>query len=267
MRHGAAWVLAVLAGLAAAPAHAAWPQPRGEALIITSLSSYRTNNRFDEFGLRAPGHGYHKQELSVYGVYGLTGYLTLGAQPVYAKIDAKRTAGTASERTSGLTSIELFARQRIVTGGNWILSAQALVKLPGTLDAGREPLVETSNKDAEGRLLYGSSGRLFGREYFSVAEAAFRARSNGTSDQIRADATFGIRPWPKWQLIAQNFSTIAITQRQSAGPENFDLYKAQLAILYDLPRGRSIQLGGFSEYAGRNTGAGYGLFVALWSRF
>lgn len=267
MRHGAAWVLAVLAGLAASPAHAAWPQPKGEALIITSLSSYRADTRFNEFGLRAPDRGYRKQELSVYGVYGLTGYLTLGAQPVYAQIYTKPAIGIASERTNGLTSVELFARQRIVTGDNWIFSAQALVKLPGSHAAGREPLVEASNKDAEGRLLYGSSGRLFGREYFSVTEAAYRARSNGASDQIRADATFGIRPWPKWQLIAQNFSTIAITQRQSAGPENFDLYKAQLSILHDLPRGRSVQLGGFNEYAGRNTGAGNGLFVTLWSRF
>lgn len=257
----------MLAVLASPCATAAWTQKKGEWLIISTLSNYRASARFDAFGLRAQSGAYSRQELSVYGVYGVTDALTLGAQPAFTRLRAQDGAGAGREISSGLSQIEMLARQKLADGENWVLSAQALVKLPGTDAAGREPLIKESSRDFEARLLYGRSGYLFDRAYFSETEAGFRARTNGAAGQLRADVTFGIRPWPRWQVIAQNFSTLSTSRSGGSGPENFDLYKAQASILHDLPRGFSVQFGGYSEYAGRNTGAGNALFVALWSRF
>lgn len=267
MRHCAALVICALAGLAPPRADAAWPQPRGEALIITTLSDYRADARFDAAGLRAPAAAYRKQELSIYGVYGVTQSLSLGAQPTFTRLYARPIPGATRQTTNALSHIELFARQRVWAGDDWVLSVQGLIKLPAAKAVEREPLIEASNRDTEARLLFGQSGRLFGREHFSVAEAGWRARSNGASDQLRTGLTYGIRPWPRWQLIAQNFSTLSTRRNGNPDPFNFDLHKAQLSILRDLPRGFSVQLGGYSEYAGRNIGAGDALFVALWSRF
>lgn len=267
MRAITAWMIGLLAMLAPLRATAAWTQPKGEALIITSISDYLADARFDAAGRRAAAGEYRKQELSVYGVYGFTESLSLGAQPTFIRLYASPAIGEGRQTTNALSHVELFARQRLLAGGGWVFSAQALIKLPGEKAVEREPLIESSNRAAEGRLLFGRSGRVFEREYFSALEAAFRARGDGEADQARADATFGIRPWPGWQLIVQSFNIVSTNRGGDLEPGNFDLYKAQASVLRDLPRGFALQLGGFSEYAGRNIGAGDALFVALWSRF
>lgn len=267
MRCVAAWVIGMLAMLASPHATAAWPQKKAGWLIISTLSNYQAKARFDAFGLRVESAGYSRQELSVYGVYGVTDALTLGAQPSFTRLNAQAGIYTGRETRTGLSHIEMLARHKITDGENWVLSGQGLVKLPGANAAGREPLIKESGRDFEARLLFGRSGTLFERAYFSVAETGFRARGNGAADQLRADVTFGIRPWPRWQVIAQNFSTLSASRSVISGPGDFDLYKAQASVLRDLPRGLSVQLGGYAEYAGRNTGAGNALFVALWSRF
>lgn len=250
---------------------AAWPQPKGDLLIISTLSDYNAKARYDALGVRAPAGEYHKQELSVYGVYGLTGGLTAGAQPVFVRVRARSSFGGKSESINSLSHIELFARQRLFTGDDWIISAQALVKLNGGHAVDREPLLDTSSRDIEARLLYGQSGQtgkyLRNMEYFSTFEAAIRRRDHDTADQLRSDAAFGIRPWPKFQIIAQSFNTIALQQGDDLDPRAFDLYKAQLSLLRDLPHGAALQIGGFTEYAGRNISAGNAFFMAIWTRF
>lgn len=246
---------------------AAWTQLKGEGLIISTLSDYKADARFDALAGRAPSVEYRKLELSIYGVYGVTDALTLGAHPTLARLRTASFAGSGTQSKTGLSDIELFARQRLIAGDGWVVSAQGLIKLPGPHAIDRDPLISATSQDIEGLLLFGRSGRLFEREYFSSLEAGFRARSNGAAGQLRADAAFGVRLWPSWQWIAQSFSYISTGRRSNLDPGDFDLYKAQLSILHTLTRSVSIQAGGYTEYAGRNTGAGNALFVAIWSRF
>lgn len=252
-------------------AQAAWLQSRGETLIISSLSSYGSDARYDDFGARGPDRGYRKRELSFYGVYGLTDSLTIGAQPGFYELRAHNANTTGRQRMRGLSHVDLFVRTSILTGDYWIVSGQALVKLPGTKAVDREPLLENASRDAEARLLFGRSGWLaretLSLDYFLSIEAGYRYRDRRAADQWRADATFGIHPWQNYQIILQSFNMIAAQQGGESDPTDYDLYKAQLSVVRSLPHGMALQLGGFSEYAGRNTGAGQALFMAVWTRF
>lgn len=261
----------LLAGGIIPRAEAAWPQPKGELLIISTLSDYRAKARFDALGARAQAGRYHKQELSFYSVYGITEALTLGAQPTFVRLRARSAIGGERESVDTLSHVEMFARQRLLAGDAWVLSTQALVKLPRASAVEREPLLESSNRDFEGRLLFGRSGTsgkyLFNLEYFSTLEAGIRVRDHGAADQGRMDATFGLRAWPGYQFIAQGFNTVALHRGDGLDSSEFDLYKAQISVLRDLPKGMAVQIGGFSEYAGRNISAGNAFFMAIWSRF
>ncbi len=263
--------MGLLAWVCTTQAQAAWLQNRGEALIISTLSDYRSDARFDDFGVKAPDRAYRKQELSLYGVYGLTDSLTLGAQPGLYRLDVPSAATAGRQKMYGLSYIEMFARARILVGDFWILSAQTLVKMPGARSVDREPLLESESRDMEARLLFGRSGQLVKNflnvKYFSSVEAGYRVRDKKTADQLRADATFGIRALQKYQIIIQSFNIVSIQRAGDSDPTAYDLSKAQISIVRDLPHGMALQAGGFSEYAGRNTGAGNALFMAVWKRF
>lgn len=263
--------MGLLAWVYSAQAQAAWLQSEGEGLIISSLSDYISDARFDDFGIRAPDRAYRKQELSLYGVYGLMDGLTVGAQPAFYRLSVQPAAMVTRKSMLGLSYIEIFARTRILAGDFWIVSAQALVKLPGARAVDREPLLESASRDVEARLLFGRSGRfakkLLNVEYFSSVEAGYRARDRRVADQWRADATFGFRPFQKYQIILQGFNTISTSRADDSDPTAYDLYKAQISLVRDLPHNMGLQAGWFTEYAGRNTGAGNAFFMAVWSRF
>lgn len=253
-----------------APGQAAWPQPEGEILIISTLSDYRVHRRFDAHDQRASSASYHKQELSVYGVYGLSESVTLGAQPTFYRLRAATNLDAGSQGVNGLSSIELFVRKRIFTSRNGVLSAQVLVNQPGPDAPAREP-ADTGSREAEGRMLYGKSGQLhfyrLDMTYYSTIEAGYRMRGDHAAGQWRGDAAFGVRPWPDYQIIVQSFNTLSVKNPHNHGPGAYDLYKAQISLLRDLPHGVALQIGGFTEYAGHNTGTGKALFVAIWTRF
>lgn len=254
-----------------AQAQAAWLQSKGDTLIISSLSNYSADARFDTLGRRAPDAAYRKQELSFYGVYGLMDRLTIGAQPSFYRVHARSVSGANRQSMYGLSNVEIFARGSILKGDYWILSGQVLGKIPGARGADREPLLENASRDLEARLLFGQSGRfvkqLLNLEYFSSIEAGYRARDRQNADQLRAEATFGVRPLRKYQIIFQSFNVLSLQSPDGLDPTAYDLYKAQLSVVRELPNNLSVQVGGFSEYAGHNTSAGNALFIAIWSRF
>jgi len=156
-------------------------------------------------------------------------------------------------------------------GDFWIVSAQALVKFPGANSFDREPFIEAPSRDMEGRLLFGRNGSLLPHKldlrYFTSIEAGFRRRDGNAADQLRADATLGLNLNPDYQMIFQSFNIAAFEGKQVKPATDYDLYKAQISVVRKLPRAMAIQFGGFSEFAGRNTGAGNALFLAVWSQF
>lgn len=266
MRFLVAGIVCVMMVACLTQAHAAWLQTRGTALIISSLINYSSDARFDAFGQRVSGVRYRKQEASIYSVYGVSNSVTLGAQPSFYSL-----GGAGRNKTLGLSYIELFARTKVWVGDFWIVSAQALVKFPGANSFDREPFIEAASRDMEGRILFGRNGSLLPHKldlrYFTSIEAGFRRRDGNASDQLRADTTFGLNLSQDYQMILQSFNIAALGGKQVKPATDYDLYKAQISVVRKLPRAMSVQFGGFTEFAGRNTGAGNALFLAVWSQF
>ncbi len=264
-------VICALSWVCQAPAQAAWLQSKGASLIISSLSSYRADKRFDAVGLRTDAGDYRKQELSIYGVYGVSDGLTLGAQPAFFRLSNKTGPGATKTHMKGLSFVELFARAGLFKGDYWILSTQALVKIPGSGAFDREPVRESASRDLEGRLLFGRSGRLppqlLNLEYFSSFEVGYRLRDRNAADQWRTDATFGVDASRNYQILLQSFNSISQDRRAGESSSDYDIYKAQISIVRKLPWRTAVQFGGLIELSGRNTNAGQALSMALWSRF
>lgn len=255
-------LLPALLLLSSGPAFGAWTQPKGEGLAILTFGHYEAEETFDRTGERHEMARFAKQELRAYMVYGLTDRLTLGVEPTLRRV---RTAYAPPK--SGWAEGDLFARYRLWQAGEAVLSAQGLVKIPSSDERLTEPGRETRDIDAEGRVLFGSNLALLGLPAFGVAEVAYRRRFGAAADEMRADFTLGLRPWHRWMLLAQSFNIVSMRNPDTPDAPDFDQYKAQGSVVYELTPRIGLQIGAFTEYAGRNVGAGRSAFLALWLRF
>ncbi|HCM84328.1 MAG TPA: hypothetical protein PKW15_00920 [Alphaproteobacteria bacterium] len=254
------------------PAHAgAWTQKSGEGQVITSFSYYETDAAYNAKSDRvSKTSSYHKSTLDVFAEYGLTDAYTLGLQTSYQWIYARNNLG--SFRENDLSDTSFFLRERIWHDDFNVLSLQQLFTVPGPYSTRNAAAPGYGQSDAEFRVLYGHSGVIGGNNYFLDIQGAYRKRFEGPADEVRMDITAGIKPNENFMLLAQSFNTLGMRNESTAavitssGPD-YDLSKIQisgvLATSYDL----SLQLGGAIDVAGRNTGAGKTLFVALWKEF
>ncbi|MBX9575407.1 MAG: hypothetical protein K2X07_07195 [Caulobacteraceae bacterium] len=106
-----------------------------------------------------------------------------------------------------------------------------------------------------------AAGRNFtarGRPIFIDLQAARRMR-DGLPDEVRADATVGVRTGPDWTVLAQVFG--GVTDDDGARWLN-----VETSLVRDLGDW-SLQLGWRSAVAGRETPAASGPVVAVWRRF
>jgi hypothetical protein len=95
---------------------------------------------------------------------------------------------------------------------------------------------------------------------------AQRFRAGAPPNEFRADATFGVQVAPQWLLLAQSFNVVS----EGAGRAPFasyDYYKLQLSAVYSLTAAASLQLGGFTTYAGRNALQENGVIFGAWYRY
>lgn len=246
-------------------ADAAWTQRRGTFLVIPSLFHYVADRQLDAAGHASRRPPYIKDELRLYSVYGLTDSLTLGVDGAARRVQDALPGETQEPANWSETS--LFVRYRVAAWANSVVSVQPLVYLPrskgSTGDLGRE----TDTAQAEFRVLYGTNYHLFQRDGFAITELGFRRRFGPAADQMRFDSTVGVRVWPRVLFLLQSFNTKSLRAPDASGLPNYDLYKAQVSAVRDLTPHVAVQFGAFTEYAGRNTGAGRAGFVALWLRF
>ncbi len=249
----------------------AWVQPKGKGQVITTLRHYKTNAFFDENRDRGRKTGsYHKTSAEIYAEYGLAPAWTAGVQTSYQWIEAR--GGSAGGRTSGLADTSFFLRERLWEGEGDVFSIQQLVSVPGGYDERRNPALGYGQIDLELRALYGHSGTVEELAYFADLQGAYRKRFEGPADEIRADATVGLKPKEGYMLLAQSFNTIGLGNASTtafvtpSGPD-YDLSTLSLSGVIDVPYDFSVQAGASTDIAGRNTGGGNTVFIALWRNF
>ncbi len=258
----AAVLLAVAAGPAIHPAWAgAWPQEAGHGQVIVQGSWYRTHSvGTGPQGQKVPAGTYNQIELAPYIEYGLTDRWTVGAQPRAQYV----TSGGMS--AGGLVETNLFARYALARWGSNVVAVQGLVGLPGTATA-RTPYVANPHAEYEMRLLFGRGFTLGGgMSGFVDAEFAGRARTGGDANETRLDVTFGLRPQPRWLLLAQSFNTLGLRDGRPGGAD-YSVSKLQLSAVYWPTPALGVQFGAYREIAGRNMPLGTAGLVALWLPF
>jgi len=88
------------------------------------------------------------------------------------------------------------------------------------------------------------------RHTFWDAEAAFRYRSGAPADQFRADLTAGLDLTPRVMAMGQAFVIQGLRNGEPLSPttnpntqSDFDLYKGQISLVFNLGHGLKVQAG------------------------
>jgi hypothetical protein len=261
-------LLKVLSGLgalvSAAPAYAgAWTLEAGRGHAIVTATTSGASEVFDGAGRTVAAPRYRKFEFQALFEYGVADWITAIVSPGLQHIDI---AAPISANRSGLGNSEFGARYRILDGGNWIFSGQSTVRVPGTFDTGNPAAVGHNRIEFDLRLLFGYSFAFGGWPAFLDLQVAQRFRLGDAPNEMRMDATLGMRPAPQWLVMAQLFNVIS----QGGSPPlfpSYDYHKFQLTVVYELTRQWSMHAGGFTTYHGRNALREDGLQFGAWYRF
>lgn len=249
----------------------AWTKQKGKGEIITTGSQYITNSFYDKNRNRHGQSGsYHKRELGIFAEYGLTDDYTIGFQPTYQWIQTRGSGGTNRDDDLGDTS--LFLRKRLWHDDYNLFSLQGLVTIPGPYDRNTPAALGYGQSDLELRGLFGHSGKWKDKDYFLDVQAAYRKRFDDPADEMRFDLTAGIKPKAGWMLLAQSFNTVGLRNESgnsflTANGPDYDIYKLRLSVVKNITDNLSLQIGGETEYYGRNTSTGNTLVVSIWRSF
>ena len=189
-------------GLLALPAEAhagAWTLEAGRGQVVTTVTASSADEIFDSSRHLQPAAQYDKFEFQTLFEYGVYDWFTLIVAPGLQRVDI---AAPVSARRTGLGYSEFGGRARIWHGANWVVSAQATVRVPGTFDIGNPAAIGHNRFEHDFRLLYGYSFAIGTVPAFIDLQLAQRFRSGDQPSELRFDATFGLRPSPQWLVLA-----------------------------------------------------------------
>ncbi len=257
------WAGVVLACLTlASEAQAgAWTLPAGSGLLIATPLVSRADHGFGGERDRARVPAFRKAEIQVLAEYGITDRFTLRG-----RTELRDVRREDAEPLTGLGFSEIGGRIRVWQRGGLVVSTEANLRA-----AEAQEIVDPADDglwegEYEGRLLAGYGFELAGRAAFVDLQGAYRARGGTTRpDEVRIDATLGVRPVPRVLVLAQSFSTLSVGAAEDR--DGYDYHKAQLSGVLDVTSRVAVQLGGFATVAGRNALEERGALAAVWLRF
>jgi protein XagA len=253
----------------------AWTlEPSTGQLIVTTVY-YHADDQFTRSSNRRDFSNdgqFRKLEINPYLEYGLLDNLTLVGDFFLRYLDSSDRFG--SDTNFGFSDPEIALRYRL-SPPDWttVWSVQGLVKLPVS-SSSDTPALSNKQTDLEARLLVGRGFSLWSGSAFWNVELAYRYRNGGPADEIRLDGTFGYYPAPKWLLMAQFFGIQGLRNATSTSSgsnptiqPDYDLYKGQVSLVYELTPAVRVQIGYARDLYGRNTGAGNAVLAAVWFKF
>ncbi len=257
-------VLAI--GLMTSPGTAfagAWTLESGEGLAITTLTPSQASKAFDAKGDLQSTPRYSKVELQALFEYGVSNWFTAMLTPslqhvgIGAPLDAQRT---------GLGYTDVGGRLLLLQRDSWVLSAQTTLRVPGTFDKSNSAAIGYTDPEVDVRGLFGYGFEAGGWPPFIDVQLAPRFRLGGPPDEFRADVTLGVRPLQRWLLLLQSFNVIS----EGSGELGFSSYayhKLQVSAVYAITPAMSLQLGGFTTFAGYNALQENGVVLGAWYKF
>lgn len=236
----------------------AFTQEKGHGRVITTVLTTRSDKGFNDRGNVTDIADYHMTDIFFAAEYGVTDDLTLLATPSLRDVTVR-----GGDDSRGLGYTDLGARYRFAHGGNFVVSAQALARIPGTRR--RDVQAQVGSTDAEYDLRV-QGGYTFGKGSFAILEGGYRWRAGDPPNAVNIDATLGIRAAPRLLLLASSFNAIS----DGAGRGIFRRYRFHNLFLsgaYDVSRHITLQLGATGTVAGRNALRERGGIAGLWFRF
>lgn len=250
------WVAIVLLALiAAAPgapgAAAQWTRAPGDRITITTISAHRLDRNAGRPDLM-------KQEIALYGEYGLTPAVTLIGRSAVQSVRE-----TEPEREFGVGGIELGARVRLRRDGPWAVSAQGVFGVPGSGENQTNARFGEGGGDVDLRL---QAGRPLGPRSFVSASGGWRNRRGADQDEIRLDLTGGRALGRGVHVFVQTYSVWSI----DGAPGTVGAYaghRMQASILLPVSRRTRLQLGALATVQSRDMAREQAALISLWRRF
>ncbi len=271
-RRGIFFLVSLLIASGPGPARAgAWIQTEGEGLLILGNSYYLASNYYDNQGKKRSQPNYGKADISLYAEYGLLSYLTVGTN-LSVQYAMQDVASGERYRNYHLGDSEFFARAGLIDQDGFALAVSPLVKLPSPGPARIQPKIGSSHPDLGLGLSAGYGWDALGQHHFANLDTLYRYRFGAPHNQANINGTLGFALNDTWTLMPQAFLTYRLGKSQNAAftlspGDDYNLVKLQLSALCKLHRDVAMQIGLFSDVAGKNTGQGNGLVLALWSDF
>lgn len=254
-------VLAPIAFARAPVLAGAWTQPVGQGLMIATLWGWTGDGA--PWGGN-PGVGQNRADLQTYGEYGLNDDWTIFGQMAIERYELSRPD---SSLYAGLDTSELGLRARLLSFGDWVVSSQASLFLPGASNPASPAQAGNTGGAAEARMLAGYGFALGPAPGFFNAELGFRFRSAGPPDEGHADVTIGLKPAPGFILMLQDFyvrSTATTNRSFPAWRQNVMQASLVLPLWWDR---WSLQIGYFQTTLAVKTNTERGAALALWRTF
>jgi protein XagA len=242
----------------------AWLAEQGRGQIIFSSGLTDSTQRFDRKGKARPADRFVKQEGMTAVEYGLHEHLTLmgglgTGRSVFLFAD-EPVAISAYTGTIGM-------RTKLWAGSGAILSTQAT--LTGRTERAAPSRLRLMEPRLEGdvRLLAGYGFAMGSMTGFGEVQTGYRWRSGGHADELRVDATLGIRPAPFLLLLVQSFNTLALARDRRFNLPAPHQHKLHISAVADVTERMSVQIGVFASIRGRESLKERGAMLAVWRKF
>lgn len=221
-------------------------EPGETKLFLTGIMN-AGDHYFDGSGRLRKREIYRKYDVQLYGEHGLKDGLTLFGSAGLQRIHAEDRGMHDRE---GLGRTEFGLRQRVFEGGGWIASVQASAIVAGAKKGPDIAVVGETDDQLDGRFLVARNFEIFGRHGFFDLQAGYRLRGGDPADEIRLDATLGLRVAPRWLLMAQSFNTIGAGTWSGPYALRQRIAKLQGAAMFDLTERWSLIGAAFFTPAG-----------------
>lgn len=237
----------------------AWPQAPGDTQVIVMLDSAQASRVFDLNGdTLLPVETWEQDEVTVFVDRGLTPRLTVTGKLTY------KSYATQTDSFSGLNFLELGGRYTLYQGDTYVFAVGASIIGGGEGRRSDFDLSGRQGTDYDLRVYGGRNVTLWGMDGFVTLEMARHLREN-EAHQWRMDATVGLRPSPKWLLMAQTFA--GRTDEESWGYAQWTNSQFSVVRRFGTDNQTSLQLALRRTVTGRNVPVSNAVVVALWKTF
>jgi hypothetical protein len=259
-------IFLITAWLTSAAHAGAWLLPKGHGLGIAQATYYTTSNYFDSDGNLQPQPRFSKYELQPYLEYGLLDNLTIGGSAYIQKVSQ------SGLDNKGIADPELFVRAHLWSDEKQIISIQPLIKFSSDFKHDRSPRGGSNSTDMELSLLYGRTQKILTSNDYIDLRMGYRWRNHNLSDQLRVDATAGLKLTEQLEIIPAIRGLMAtkptdVTVYSENGELDYAVVKAELTGLYHLNDTQWVHATFFKPIQGVQTGNGYGVTLGFAQRF